>query len=259
MRVSTKEQAENLSLETQEQSCRAYYARQDLQVDRVFYERGESAKTEERRVLQEMLRYCSDNRSRLRAVVVWKVDRFSRNAEAHLGLRALLRANGVVLMSVNENLGESPSERFMETVFAGAAQYDNDVRAQRTCVGMQAALEKGQWTFQLPVGYVNTQTGVQPDSVSGPILREAFERMASGNHTREQVLRWATKRGLRSRRGRAITPRDFGRILRNPLHAGIIDVMGVQSRTAFSPLVSEPVFNRAQAVMDGRKLPHRNY
>ena len=47
-RVSTVEQASNLSLPTQEQACREYCARQGYDVDQVFVDAGESAKTIDR-------------------------------------------------------------------------------------------------------------------------------------------------------------------------------------------------------------------
>ena len=47
-RVSTKEQARNLSLPTQLQACQAYCARNDIEVVEVFEDAGESAKTTDR-------------------------------------------------------------------------------------------------------------------------------------------------------------------------------------------------------------------
>jgi DNA invertase Pin-like site-specific DNA recombinase len=43
----------------------------------------------------------------------------------------------------------------MEGVLAAFAQFDNDVRADRTRAGMRAALEQGRWTFVPPLGYLN--------------------------------------------------------------------------------------------------------
>jgi site-specific DNA recombinase len=44
----------------------------------------------------------------------------------------------------------------MEGVLASFAQFDNDVRSDRTRAGMRAALELGRWTFPAPIGYLNT-------------------------------------------------------------------------------------------------------
>jgi DNA invertase Pin-like site-specific DNA recombinase len=46
-RVSTKEQAKNLSLPAQKKACIRFCGDQGWKVDRVFVDRGESAKTAE--------------------------------------------------------------------------------------------------------------------------------------------------------------------------------------------------------------------
>ena len=43
----------------------------------------------------------------------------------------------------------------MESVLAAFAQFDNDVRSDRTRAGMKAALELGRWVFLAPIGYLN--------------------------------------------------------------------------------------------------------
>ena len=149
-----------------------------------------------------MLEYCQKNYKQLRAVVVWKVDRLARNALDHMLVRGLLQRLGISLLSVNERLEDSPSGRFMEIVFAAAAQHDNDVRADRTRKGMTASLARGRWTFQLPLGYVKQDGIVRIDPAKGPLLREAFERIACGAASKDQALALVTRKGLRINRGR---------------------------------------------------------
>ncbi len=56
-RVSTVEQAEmNKSLDNQEEACRTYAAKQNLDVLKVFKEEGESAKTADRTQLKELVK-----------------------------------------------------------------------------------------------------------------------------------------------------------------------------------------------------------
>ena len=58
IRVSTKEQTENLSLPTQLRACEQYCQREGYQVLERFKEEGESAKTTDRTELQKLLKYC---------------------------------------------------------------------------------------------------------------------------------------------------------------------------------------------------------
>jgi site-specific DNA recombinase len=58
VRVSTKEQTENLSLPTQLRACEEYCRRQGYEILERFHEEGESAKTTDRSQLQALLKYC---------------------------------------------------------------------------------------------------------------------------------------------------------------------------------------------------------
>lgn len=69
-RVSTKEQVENLSLTTQERRCAGYCETNGIEVDRIFHEKGESAKTQDRTVLQEMLDYCRARKGEIQLLIV---------------------------------------------------------------------------------------------------------------------------------------------------------------------------------------------
>ena len=71
--VSTKDQVQNLSLETQQRTCREFCSRQDWAVDRVFVEQGESAKTANRTELKNLLAYCREHKGRVHCVVVYAV------------------------------------------------------------------------------------------------------------------------------------------------------------------------------------------
>jgi site-specific DNA recombinase len=75
--VSTDDQTRGTSLETQETECREFAERRGLTIDRVLRGEGESAKTTIRPAFQEMLKFCSANKGKVEAVIVWKLDRFS--------------------------------------------------------------------------------------------------------------------------------------------------------------------------------------
>src|SRR5690606_10554081 len=57
VRVSTKEQTENLSLPTQLKACEEYCRRNGYEIRERFHEEGESAKTTDRSQLQALLKY----------------------------------------------------------------------------------------------------------------------------------------------------------------------------------------------------------
>jgi DNA invertase Pin-like site-specific DNA recombinase len=88
----------------------------------------------------------------------------------------------------------------MEGVLAAFAQFDNDVRSDRTRAGMKAALELGRWVFLAPIGYLNAPRAMgkslMADPERAPLVRRAFEEYATGRYTKEQLLKQARAWGL---------------------------------------------------------------
>src|SRR5687767_7933199 len=80
VRVSTKEQTENLSLPTQLRACEEYCNRQGYEILERFHEEGESAETTDRSQLQNLLTYCRLNKGRVHFVVVLNLTRFAQTS-----------------------------------------------------------------------------------------------------------------------------------------------------------------------------------
>src|SRR5205085_8215489 len=108
VRVSSKEQMEGSSLETQEKICTDYAQRNDFIIDRVFIEKGESAKTTDRTELKLLLDFVAKNHKILFGVIIYKIDRLARNSLDHAQLKLLFNKYGVKLISATENLEDTP-------------------------------------------------------------------------------------------------------------------------------------------------------
>lgn len=73
LRVSTEEQVDNYSLDTQANICHKEAERRGLTIAEVFREEGRSAKTiVDRPALIDMLSYCRKNRRQISAVIVYR-------------------------------------------------------------------------------------------------------------------------------------------------------------------------------------------
>ena len=260
-RVSTEEQVENFSLATQQKACRDFCARNSFDVDKVFVEEGESAKTTQRTQFQRMLTYCRENKGRVKWVVVYAVNRFARSSHDHLQTRVFLAALGVSLRSVTEQFDESSQGKLMESILASFAQFDNDVRAERTVAGMKAAIQSGKWTFRSTLGYLKGDR--RPGSPSlihdperAPLIRQAFEMYATGLHTKQKVLEMINAAGLRTVKGAKVSQQTFEQMLRKPVYAGwlVVDGWGERTRGDFEPLVSQELFDCVQAVLSGKRM-----
>ena len=259
-RVSTKEQIKNLSLTTQERECRRFCEHEGYDAVKTFREMGESAKTLDRTSLRELLAYCHENRDTIDHVVVYSLDRFSRDRADYFLLGKELAKIGVTLKSATQRIGEDSTGRLMEGILASFAQFDNDVRSERTIARMRAALAEGRWTWLAPVGYRHTADAqgrrtIEPDPRTAPHIKHAFELVAAGALSKTVVLRRINARGLRTTKGKELTAQTFEKVLRNPIYAGWMCVPSwkmERKRGSFDAIVEEETFARVQAVLNGR-------
>src|SRR6267378_7107087 len=208
VRVSTKEQTENLSLTTQLKACEDYCERQAFHILARFREEGESAKTADRTELQKLLQFCRKNKGAVQFVVVFNLTRFARDKYDHFALRAHLKSLGISLRSATEPIDDTSTGKLMEGVLAAFAQFDNDVRSERTRAGMRMALEQGRWMFIPPVGYLNAPKwagkSLVPDPERAPLVRRAFQDIATGRFTKHEVRKAVIAPGLKTRRGQLV-------------------------------------------------------
>jgi len=250
-RVSTVEQASNLSLPTQEAMCREYCEREGYDVDRVFVDAGESARTANRPEFQRLLTYCREQKRALHAVVVHSLTRFSRNTADHHAIAALLRGMGISLRSATEPIDDSPAGRFVEGVLSAAAQFDNDVRSSRIREGMRASRQRGRWINRAPIGYLNAARlkdgpSLVMDPVRGPLVRQAFELVASAHSLREIRHRLTTLGLTTPQSGQPLARVTLFRLLRKRVYAGWLKSGDTAERGDWAPLITDDLYDEAQ-------------
>ena len=256
-RVSTKEQTKNLSMSTQLSKCRDYCDRNGFDVARVFDDGGESAKTADRTAFKEMLEFCRVNKKQVDVVIVYNMSRFARNTLDHVTVRAVLRSYGIAFRSATEEIGDDAAGKMMENILATFAQFDNDVKSDRTKAGMRAALERGRWVWRPPLGYTTGRTkqgepSLQRDPERAPIIASAFAAIANDGLSLREALRRASALGLTTLRGKPLTPQSFGGLMGNPVYAGTPDTSksGISAfRADFEPIVSRELFERTQRAL----------
>ncbi|MGB8988731.1 MAG: recombinase family protein [Candidatus Sulfotelmatobacter sp.] len=266
-RVSSKEQVEGTSLESQEAACRDYARRNGIEVAKVFIERGESAKFADRTQLLELLEFCRNRENAVQALLVWKIDRLARNVGDHFNIKANLLKQNVRVVSVTEPIDANPEGKLLETILAGFAQFDNDLRATRTVQGMRKKIQDGIFPWKPPLGYKTpTQAGTkktgpdQPDQPLFGLLQRVWHDFATGSYTKTEILRIATSRGVRTRAGLPLTKQSLDNMLKDAFYAGIIKDpwSGEETAGRHLPLVSPDVFARVQQVISRRSNAHRH-
>jgi DNA invertase Pin-like site-specific DNA recombinase len=247
-RVSSSEQVDNTSLESQERYCREYAKREGIEITQVFIEKGESAKTADRTELKNALSFCGIKSNNINYFIVYKLDRFARNQTDHVSIQVILKKTGIALRSATEQIDETPTGKVMEGILSVFAEFDNNVRTERSKGGMMEKVKAGVWVWQAPIGYYRPVQGsnIAPEPSIAPFIRLVFEEYAKGGYTFKSLSNYMNERGFRTRQNKPICMQLIEKILKNPLYCGRIKVWGLDIKGDFESIVVEELFARCQ-------------
>ena len=258
LRVSTEEQVENFSLDTQEKICKQEAERRNVSVVKIFKEEGRSAKNiSGRPALIEMMEFCRKNKNYIDTLIVYRIDRISRQLQDYLTIRKKLTELGVMIISASEPTGNSPTEKFIESMLASFAQMDNDVKSERSKNGLRARFLSGLGFGTPPFGYINENGYAVKDPKRWDKIKESWNLIATGTKTLSEMSKIMNGWGLRQfYKGKEylMTPQGINRMFRNKFYMGVLTskTNPEEVRGQHIPMVSETMFYRVQAVLDGR-------
>ena len=260
LRVSTREQSEEgYSLAAQRNVIGRYLDDHEWEHLREFCDAGESARSADRPQYQALLDFLADND--VDVLVVHKLDRLARNLEDHAALRAQLRQRSVQLVSVTENLEDSPSGKLIEGILASLNEFYSANLAQEIRKGQLQKLKEGGWPSHAPVGYRNVRGDnghglavLVPDEDQAWLVRQAFELYATGDWALAALQVEMDRRGLRTHAGRPIARSRLADLLRNPIYVGRMRWHGTEYLGNHTPIVPTDLFAQVQAILDGKAI-----
>ena len=119
-RYSSDSQREE-SIEGQLRECREYAERNDMTVVGTYIDRALSAKTADRPEFQRMIKDSA--KELFEIVLVWKLDRFSRDRYDSAHYKHILKKNGVKVISAKEHISEGPEGIILEAMLEGYAEF----------------------------------------------------------------------------------------------------------------------------------------
>lgn len=259
-RVSSTEQVQGTSLSNQKEACLEYAERKNLNVVKTFTERGESATAANRTEFLKALEYCREHKDTIDAFIVWKIDRFARNTTDHFAVRAKLIQYGATLHSVTEPITDDPQGKLMETMLAGFAEFENEVRKQRCQAGMVSRLKEGIWCWKPPIGYTHSKKRRdkrkthpdEPDPERFYLIQKALKLYAKGEYNISELTAKLNEWGFKTREGKDAYKQLVETILKNKFYAGILENPwnGEEYMGKHQPMITKEEFYQIQAVKD---------
>jgi site-specific DNA recombinase len=238
---------------------------------KVYTERAESAKSDDRPTLQWMLTELPVIKAlpfvRNMYLIIPKVDRLARNRLDDALLCQRLIGWGIKLASATENIDETPSGQLMHGMLAVFSEYYSNNLATEVMKGLRRKHELGGTPFRPPIGYKPKRTfiGSQDirtvvlDEQRAPLVAEAFQLYATGRWPTRKLAAYLTDQGLRTRPTRRsperpLTANRIQEMLRNPYYIGTVIWNGRSYPGKHETLVDPDTFDTVQGLLAGARI-----
>ncbi len=271
LRVSSAQQAdkdfdaEGFSIPGQREACTREADKLGAEIAQEYIDLGESAKTAKRPALRAMLDRLT--RGDIDYVIVHKVDRLARNRADDIEIVMAIRQAGAQLVSVTENIDETPSGLLLHGIMSSIAEFYSRNLAAEVMKGTTQKAKSGGTPFRAPTGYLHDRLTVDGrevrtvvlDPERTPLIREAFKLYATGDYSLAELAAIMEERGLRSRPtrkypARALKAKDLHAILRNPYYVGVVTYDGKTYAGRHEPLVDEATFQEVQDLLTSKRV-----
>ena len=175
-RYSSDSQREE-SIEGQLRECREYAERNNMTIVGTYIDRALSAKTADRPEFQHMIKDSA--KELFEVVLVWKLDRFSRDRYDSAHYKHILKKNGVKVISAKEYISEGPEGIILEAMLEGYAEFCSAELSEKIHRGQKENALKGKNNGGgVPLGYLLDKKAQKLviDPVTAPLVVEIFEK-----------------------------------------------------------------------------------
>lgn len=253
-RVSGAKQMDGLSLETQLNGTNAYSKKNNLLVREYFGGTYESAATDERKEFQRMIKYLKTTKYKISKVLVYSLERFSRN-ENSIWLSGQLRKLGTEIISVTQPIDTSnPAGIMQQKMLFIFGEFDNQLRRQKCMAGIREHLLHGEWCAKPPVGYDIVQVNKERTIVvneTGQIIKKMFLWKAKERLPNIEIQKKLKGYNL------YYSLRRIGEIFANPFYCGRLAHKALEGDVIegkHEKLISEQIFLEVNNICAEKKL-----
>ena len=242
-RYSSEKQNEQ-SIEGQLRVCEDYAQRNEIQIIKTYIDRAQSGTTDNRKNFQKMLRESANGKWEY--ILVYKLDRFSRNKYEMAIHRKFLKDHGVKILSAMENIPDTPEGIILESLLEGMAEYYSAELSQKVKRGNKENRLKGLYTGgPVPLGYKVINKKVYVDEEAAPAVVKMFEDYIAGKGLTE-IAEYLNAAGHAKGRRKPFTNSTIYNMIHNEKYIGITRYNDEIYPEIFPPIISSALFKAAQ-------------
>lgn len=250
-RFSSDKQREE-SIEGQVRVCTKFAKDNDLEVLRIYTDRALSARTDQRPGFLEMV--ADSEKGLFKYVIVYQLDRFSRNRYDSAVYKHRLGQHGVKVLSAMENITDDPSGILLESLIEGVAEYYSAELSQKVKRGMTENILERKWAgSHVPLGYAldaaHHLVTVEP---AAQTVRDLYRLCLSGT-TYVHMAERLNRAGYRTALGHVYTGQTVKNLLGREIYTGTYTWAGETVEGFCEALVSKEDYAKVMARITAKR------
>ncbi len=253
-RYSSDNQTEQ-SIEGQLRVCQDYAQRNDIVIIKTYIDRAMTGTNDNRPDFQQMIK--DSDKKEFEHVIVYKLDRFSRNKYETAKYKKILKDNGVKLLSAMENIPDTPEGIILESLLEGMAEYYSAELAQKVKRGMKETRLKGNFTGgNIIYGYKVENHKIIIDEEKAEVIRFIYEQYSLGTYVKDIIAELNSKRIFN--KGKPFARNTIYNILKNEKYSGVYRFKDEIFENMYPAIVPNEIYTKVRNKIDLNKYGKRS-
>ena len=232
------------SIEGQIRVCKEFAERNGYNVINIYIDRAMTGTNDNRPAFQQMI---EDAKSKtFEAIIVYKLDRFSRNKYDNVVYKHKLAQYGVRVISATEAISDTPEGMMMEGLLEMFAEMYSRELSQKVKRGIRESLLKGNFLGgYAPYGYkvVNKKLVINDEQAKN--VKYMFNKYAEGV-SKKDIIKYLNDNGYRTNMNKKFTISSFQKALSSTKYIGEITINGETYKNYCPAIIDKQTFEKVQ-------------
>lgn len=250
-RYSSDKQTEQ-SIEGQIRVCKEYAERNNYTIVNEYIDRAITGTNDKR---PSFLKMIDDSKNKsFDFIIVYKLDRFSRNKYDNAIYKHKLKENNVKVISATEAISDSPEGVLLEGLLEMFTELYSKDLSQKVKRGMRESILKGNFIGgNMLYGYKVENKKIVIDEEKAPAIRYLFQEYASGK-SKKQIIRELNAKGYTTSKGKPFTYSNLQCNLKNKKYIGEYQSNDIENNEYYPPIIDKETFYKVQDLLKVHKI-----
>ena len=254
-RYSSERQTEQ-SIEGQLRVCYDFALKHDYNIIDSYIDRAMSGRNDHREAFQKMIKDSAQKN--FEAIIVYKLDRFSRNRYDSAHNKNILKKYGVKVISATEGISDNPEGILLESLLEGLAEYYSAELSQKVRRGLKESVLKGQFTGgSPPYGYDIVDKKYIINSEEAKIVNKIYDLFLT-TKSFVSVQKYLNDNKIKNKKGNQFKNHQLTNILTKELYIGTLCASDMKIENKIPAIVSKEKFMQVKNILSTHTQKHRN-